>query len=376
MSAVATPSRRGTSGRPRSSSAPSTSASTCWAPRSTACATKGGSGTCPGCSCSTANVAARLADWDVAIPAAEEAQRSRTSSADRIWRPAAETAVSLIAGMRGDEEAAERGRGTGRADRGAGRRQHHRRPRPVRQGLWRARGGPARRRLQVRRAPLRPSRPGLPSGDRLVAHRRPGRGRAAHRTGSRRRERASRRSRRRRATTRQSGSRWPAPRPRAACADDAAAQRSDSRRRCARPRPLAVPARPAPARHGQWLRRQRRIAESRAPLRAARDAFDALGCHVVGRPGPPRAARIGRVEPAARPGRPRPADRPGAPDRPARRRGAVQPGDRSAALRLPPHGQHAPLPHLPEARDHRTAASSRPVRTAPATEPRSASEQV
>jgi DNA-binding CsgD family transcriptional regulator len=28
---------------------------------------------------------------------------------------------------------------------------------------------------------------------------------------------------------------------------------------------------------GQWLRRQRRIAESRAPLRAARDAFDALG---------------------------------------------------------------------------------------------------
>jgi ATP/maltotriose-dependent transcriptional regulator MalT len=30
--------------------------------------------------------------------------------------------------------------------------------------------------------------------------------------------------------------------------------------------------------HGQWLRRQRRITESRAPLRDARDAFDALGC--------------------------------------------------------------------------------------------------
>jgi DNA-binding NarL/FixJ family response regulator len=28
---------------------------------------------------------------------------------------------------------------------------------------------------------------------------------------------------------------------------------------------------------GEWLRRQRRTAESRAPLRAARDAFDALG---------------------------------------------------------------------------------------------------
>ncbi len=30
--------------------------------------------------------------------------------------------------------------------------------------------------------------------------------------------------------------------------------------------------------YGQWLRRQRRIAESRAPLRAARDIFDALAC--------------------------------------------------------------------------------------------------
>ena len=30
--------------------------------------------------------------------------------------------------------------------------------------------------------------------------------------------------------------------------------------------------------YGEWLRRQRRIADSRAPLRAARDAFDTLGC--------------------------------------------------------------------------------------------------
>ena len=30
--------------------------------------------------------------------------------------------------------------------------------------------------------------------------------------------------------------------------------------------------------YGQWLRRQRHIAESRAVLRAARDTFDALGC--------------------------------------------------------------------------------------------------
>ena len=30
-------------------------------------------------------------------------------------------------------------------------------------------------------------------------------------------------------------------------------------------------------RYGEWLRRQRRAAESRAPLREARDSFDALG---------------------------------------------------------------------------------------------------
>jgi DNA-binding CsgD family transcriptional regulator len=30
--------------------------------------------------------------------------------------------------------------------------------------------------------------------------------------------------------------------------------------------------------YGEWLRRQRRIADSRTPLRAARDTFDTLGC--------------------------------------------------------------------------------------------------
>jgi len=34
--------------------------------------------------------------------------------------------------------------------------------------------------------------------------------------------------------------------------------------------------------HGQWLRRQRRIAESRTPLRNARAAFDAMGCTAWG----------------------------------------------------------------------------------------------
>jgi DNA-binding CsgD family transcriptional regulator len=34
--------------------------------------------------------------------------------------------------------------------------------------------------------------------------------------------------------------------------------------------------------YGQWLRRQRRVAESRAPLRDARDAFDVMGCAAWG----------------------------------------------------------------------------------------------
>jgi DNA-binding CsgD family transcriptional regulator len=34
--------------------------------------------------------------------------------------------------------------------------------------------------------------------------------------------------------------------------------------------------------YGQWLRRQRRVADSRPPLRDARDAFDAMGCAAWG----------------------------------------------------------------------------------------------
>jgi DNA-binding CsgD family transcriptional regulator len=34
--------------------------------------------------------------------------------------------------------------------------------------------------------------------------------------------------------------------------------------------------------HGRWLRRERRVADSRNPLRAARDLFDTLGCAAWG----------------------------------------------------------------------------------------------
>ena len=44
--------------------------------------------------------------------------------------------------------------------------------------------------------------------------------------------------------------------------------------------------------YGAWLRRRRRAAEARAPLRAARDAFDALGAVPRGRSRPAGAPRL------------------------------------------------------------------------------------
>ncbi len=54
------------------------------------------------------NMAARLADWDIAIPASAEARRLAEELGDTQMEAAAETAMSLIAGMRGDEDGAER----------------------------------------------------------------------------------------------------------------------------------------------------------------------------------------------------------------------------------------------------------------------------
>ena len=104
--------------------------------------------------------------------------------------------------------------------------------------------------------------------------------------------------------------------------------------------------------YGRWLRRQRRAADSRAPLRSAREAFDALGARGVRRTGAHRAPGRRRAEPGSRDpcvAGPLPA---GAADRPAGRRRVVEPGDRRAPLPLAPHRRLAPLPGLPEARHH------------------------
>jgi DNA-binding CsgD family transcriptional regulator/tetratricopeptide (TPR) repeat protein len=53
-------------------------------------------------------MAARLGDWEVAIPAAEEARRLAEEFAEPHWEAAANTVISLVAAMRGDEQKAER----------------------------------------------------------------------------------------------------------------------------------------------------------------------------------------------------------------------------------------------------------------------------
>jgi DNA-binding CsgD family transcriptional regulator len=53
------------------------------------------------------NMAAQIADWGVAIPAAEEARRLATELGEPQWVAAADTVDSIIAGIRGDQDAAE-----------------------------------------------------------------------------------------------------------------------------------------------------------------------------------------------------------------------------------------------------------------------------
>jgi DNA-binding CsgD family transcriptional regulator len=53
------------------------------------------------------SMAARLGDWDVAVTAAEESSRLAEELAEPQWQAAADTVVSLVAAMRGDAQKAE-----------------------------------------------------------------------------------------------------------------------------------------------------------------------------------------------------------------------------------------------------------------------------
>ena len=77
-------------------------------------------------------LAVRLPNWDIAIPAAEEARRLAIELGQPIWLATAETAVAMIAALRGDPTATRERHRPCRADRPAARRDPHRRTCPVR----------------------------------------------------------------------------------------------------------------------------------------------------------------------------------------------------------------------------------------------------
>jgi DNA-binding CsgD family transcriptional regulator len=54
------------------------------------------------------DMAVRLGDWDVAIAAAEEAKRLAEEFAEPQWMAAADTVIALVAALRGDDEMADR----------------------------------------------------------------------------------------------------------------------------------------------------------------------------------------------------------------------------------------------------------------------------
>ena len=298
------------------------------------------------------NMAAHVADWGVAIPAAEEARRLATELGEPQWVAAADTVDSIIAGIRGDQDEAERA--AARAERIAvpaganltiafaqfGR-------------IFAALGaGQALRRLRGRRTPPGSGEPGPPPDHRVLAHRRTGRGSAAHRPD---RRSASARDAGRSSIRRHPGNLY---RHRAAARAGAAGTgprgSRGAFRRGARRRPHGLAAAAGPAIAGL-----RPVAATPAPdRRVARAAagrprrLRRHGLRRLGRPGPPGAPGIRGVQPAARPRPPRPADRPGASDRPARRPGALEPGHRAAAVPVSPDDRHPPVPHLPQARDH------------------------
>jgi DNA-binding CsgD family transcriptional regulator len=223
-------------------------------------------------------VAARLADWDVAITSADESRRLADELEEPMWAAGAETVRSLVAGMRGDEELAERAAAeaerTGLA-RGAnfllalgqfGR---------VQAALGASRHAdafePSERLFDADDPAYDPVMATWLIADLAEA--------AFHldRLGEGRARVAE--------VEAQAGDDpgvWIAlglrhARAMLAEGSDAAADRFAEALAADLGRWPFQRARLQLA-HGQWLRRERRIAESRAPLRAARDAFDALGC--------------------------------------------------------------------------------------------------
>ena len=222
-------------------------------------------------------VTTRLAKWDVAIPAADEATRLAAELGQPLWKAAADTIVSTIEGMRGDEDAAERA--SAAAERiampiGANMIVALAQFGRVSAALGASRHEDAYESAERLFDPTGPAHhPAMASwiiGDLAEAALHVGRV-----------EEARTRVAQIGAAAGDSPTVWIAlglRHARALLADDEqAASRFEEALGADLGRWPFQRARLLLA-HGRWLRRQRQIAESRAPLREARDTFDALGC--------------------------------------------------------------------------------------------------
>jgi ATP/maltotriose-dependent transcriptional regulator MalT len=222
-------------------------------------------------------VAARLAEWDVAIPAAEEARSLATELGQPLWKAGADIVSSTIAGMRGDDDVAEQAAAEAEriaAPTGANNIVALAQCGRVSAALGASRHEDAYEAAERLFDPTDPAyHPAIAAwivGDLAEAALHVGRV-----------EEARARVAQVEAAAGENPTVWLAlslRHARALLADDEQATGlfeealgADLRRwPFQRARLLLA--------RGQWLRRQRRITESRAPLRDARDAFDALGC--------------------------------------------------------------------------------------------------
>jgi DNA-binding CsgD family transcriptional regulator/tetratricopeptide (TPR) repeat protein len=223
-------------------------------------------------------VAARLADWNTAIPAAEETRRLAAELGEPQWGGGGDAVESLIAGMRGNDEAADRA--SARAEQigleaQASVVQALALPGRVLSALGASRHeeafATAERLFDPDDPAHHPSMRCWLIGDLAEAA-----------VNTDRREHGLRRLAEVEALVGEHPETWVALELRyaralleveseaATAAFDKALSADLSRWPFQRGRLLLA--------HGRWLRRERRVTESRVPLRAARDIFDALGC--------------------------------------------------------------------------------------------------
>jgi DNA-binding CsgD family transcriptional regulator len=222
-------------------------------------------------------LAVRLPNWDIAIPAAEEARRLATEFGQPIWLATAETAVAMIGAVRGDPAATERS--TARAEQialplGATHIVALAQSGPILSALAHGRHAEALRLAERLFDPHDPANhlhfACMAIGDLAEA--------AVHADRS---QAARGRLAEVEAMVGDAPAEWIAinlRHARALLADDeheAAARFEEAltggldRWPFWRGRLLLA--------YGRWLRRRRRVADSRAPLREARDTFDAIG---------------------------------------------------------------------------------------------------